>query len=89
MTHPAPRNLQLIPDFETDNPAFRGKVRWIKKRSDPVKFSRRDKKTGKRIVEDLKPNGFASAFLKISGRVYVDVDEFWRIVADQNSRGGR
>jgi hypothetical protein len=60
-------------------------MRWIRWRSDPVKRTHPGN-GGDVVVEELEPNGFAPAFVKVAGRVYVDVDEFWRIVLEQNGQ---
>ena len=77
------KNLRTINEFEFRNPVFEGKMRWIEWRSKPVVRSRRDK-NGKSVVDSLPPNGFASAFCRIAGRVYIDEDVFWEIVEEQN-----
>ena len=84
---PRSPNLQTFPQFEAQYPAFEGRIRWIYWRSRPVTRTRRGDGDA-RIVEDLEPNGFADAFIKVAGRLYVDVEAFWRIVEQQNGRGG-
>ena len=80
-------NLQSIPQFEESHPAFKGRMRWLRWRSQPVRRSRRGK-GGQVVVEELPPNGFREAFVEVAGRLYVDVDRFFKIVAEKNRRGG-
>ncbi len=80
-------NLRSIPQFEREFEAFKGRMRWLRWRSQPVRRSRRGK-GGDETVEELPPNGFADAFCEVAGRLYVDVDRFFKIVAEQNRRGG-
>ena len=79
--------LKDIAQFEAENPALAGRLHWICWRSEPRKRTRPGN-GGEREVQELKPNGFAPAFLKVCGRWYVDESEWWRIVAEQNGRGG-
>jgi hypothetical protein len=60
-------------------------LRWLKYRSEPVKRTRRGK-GGEQVVEDLPPNGFADAFVKVGGRLLIDEKKFFEIVAAQNGR---
>ena len=78
-------SLQLVTEFEEDNPAFAGRMKWIRYRSQPVTRTRAGNGAD-RVVEELEPNGYASAFVKVAGRWYVDVEEFWRIVALENGK---
>jgi len=85
-TSPNRPKLKLLSTFKVENPDVGPRMDWIRKRTKPVQFSRTDKTTGEKIVKDLKPNGFASCFWVLANRVYIDEDEFWRIVAEQNGR---
>ena len=76
-------NLKTIPEFEAAHPAFAGRMRWIRWRAQAV-MRNRPGNGGQQVVESLPANGFSKAFLEIAGRIYVDVDEFWRIVEQQN-----
>ncbi len=78
-------NLRSISQFEEEFPAFEGRMRWIRWRAQPVMRTRRGH-GGDQVVEDLEPNGYAESFVEVAGRLYVDVDRFFEIVAEQNGR---
>ena len=61
-------------------------MRWIRWRSEPVKRTRPGNGADV-VVEELEPNGFADAFVKVAGRVYVDVDEL--LACQRPERTGR
>lgn len=82
----SPRPL-TVRQFAEKYPAFsESTIRWLRFRAQPV--TRRKKgKDGEVVLKEFPPNGFASAFLEICGRLLVDEGEFWRIVNQQNSQG--
>ena len=72
---PSVPTLFTLPQFAEKHPAFSiQSLRWIRFRAFPVERSFRDGK-----VEDVPPNGFAEAFVKVAGRVYVDEQRFFEI----------
>lgn len=76
--------LFTLQDFCHRNPGFNlGYLRWLKYRSGPVTRIRGG------VRESLAPNGFAKAFIRIGGRIFIDERCFFQIVARQNRRGDR
>jgi hypothetical protein len=71
--------------FAERHPAFSvSSLRWLRFRSAPVKRTRRGN-GGEVEVENLAPNGFAAAFVEVGGRVLLDEQRFFEIIAQQNS----
>ena len=76
--------LFTLQQFADRHPAFTASsLRWLRFRSEPVRRTRRGS-GGDSVVEELKPNGFARAFVRVGGRLFVDEDSFFKVVAEQN-----
>ena len=58
---PASHNYKNISQFESEYPAFKGRMRWIRWRSQTVRRTRQGN-GGDVDMEELKPNGFRKAF---------------------------
>jgi len=64
--------LLTFSQFAERHPAFPvNSLRWLRVKADP---------------EAPDYNGFAAAFVKVGGRVLVDEERFFQIVAEQNRR---
>lgn len=70
-----PRNLKTITAAASEIGISAAGMRWIRFNAN----GKKDARAGNHIS-----NGFEAAFVKIGRRVFVDMDAFYRCVAEQN-----
>ncbi len=83
----APRELLTLEQFATAHPAFPVKtLRWLRFRASDITRQVSDKTSGKSRKVAIPGNGFARAFVKVGGRLLVDVSEFYAAIDRANER---
>lgn len=83
MSQETPPTLLTLSQFAERHPAFPvSTLRWLRWCSRPR--CRAGRAGRMHVVDELSPNGFAPAFLKVGGRVLVDEARFFEILRSQN-----